>query len=177
MSSFDPIERAAQAYSDSIDDLKSQMNLLEEAITEEKRLAMPLIRQCVRKARKKEKELQSLVKGSSDLFQKPKTRVFHGIKVGFRLVAMKLKYPADDKLVAKIRSELPDEADTLIVTKDAPVKDAIQNLGVKVLRRLGILVQNPFNEVVVKHQTGDMLKMADAMMEPGDDTNDGATPS
>ncbi|HRQ63918.1 MAG TPA: hypothetical protein PKZ76_03490, partial [Xanthomonadaceae bacterium] len=110
-------------------------------------------------------ELHAAVEASPDLFQQPKTRTLHGIRVGWMKQRGKLEIADTASTVALIEKLLPDQVDVLIKTTKAPVRPALQQLCVRDLKRIGVAVTDDVDTVVIKAADGDLDKLIAALLD------------
>jgi phage host-nuclease inhibitor protein Gam len=105
----------------------------------------------------------SVAKASGE-FEKPRTRVFHGIKVGFQKLVGKLTFADDARTIKLIEKHMPDQFDILVTTSYALNKDAIGTLPADDLKRIGGTVSGADDQVVIKPVAGDIEKLVAALL-------------
>jgi hypothetical protein len=94
-----------------------------------KRKYLPRIRTQVAHAKMLHAQLKASIEAHPELFEKPRTVTFHGVKVGFAKGKGKVTFQHDaDKVIALIEKHLPDQAELLVITERKPNKDAIAQL-------------------------------------------------
>ena len=109
--------------------------------------------------------LMDAITASPELFTKPKTFVFHGIKVGFRKGTGGIDWDDDGALVARIRKMFPDAAGDLLIKKtEKPIVSALADLSADELKKLGCRVEDTGDVVVAKPVDGDVLKTIKAFL-------------
>lgn len=165
MASFEEIEKMTKVYSESRDLLAERVNALNEEVELLKKQKLPGIRKTLAKVAEAESNLRHAIEESGGLFVKPKTIIFHGIKVGFQKGKGKMSWEDPDVVVSLIKKHFPDQADILIRTKESPDKKALDDLDVKDLRKLGITVEETGDTVVIKPVVGEVEKMVDAFLK------------
>ena len=146
-----PIEKGAQRLSSVREELSAEVSQLNAAIEAAKAAHLGRIRVLVRRATEATKNLHDLVDLNRDLFEKPKTQVFHGIKVGLQKGKGKLVIDDDAKTVTLIQ-KLYDgaEADALLHTVIRPDKEAIAKLPGNELKRIGASIEGTEEAIIVK---------------------------
>jgi hypothetical protein len=164
MITFAEIEVACEDHRRDRDALAAQLQALEESVAALRNAALPGLRRQLTATADSRSRLATLVERAPALFAKPKTRVVHGIKVGFVKTRDALKYPEDEALVAAIRAKLPAQAETLIRVVETPVKDGLKVLDDVTLRGLGVLVKRGSDEVVVAPVDGELDKLVDQLL-------------
>lgn len=159
------IELKTQGYAAARVELAEAVTALHEDLDKVKARYMGMIRKQVEVLRAHEKDLQDAILKAPGLFEKPKSRTFAGIKVGYAKQPGRLECPDDDQLISAIRRLFPDSAKTLIKTTEKPVKSALSNMNAKDLKRLGVSVVDATDVVIVKPQDSDVDKLVAALIE------------
>lgn len=82
--------------------------------------------------------LTEAISNNPDLFDKPKTRVFAGIKVGFRKGTDTVEIHDEDTTVKLIEENFPKEkSETLIKVEKSVIKSALKTLEKDELKKVG----------------------------------------
>lgn len=168
MSTLQEIERAALAYADARTLLASHVQTLNDEIEKAKRTRISLIRRAVARAAEKQADLQALIADSRALFAKPKTRVLHGVKVGYAKQPGALEIADEEATLARIKKLFADDEDMLqqlIKTTEKPIKDALGELSGEKLKKLGVTVTNDTEKVVIKPADSEVDKIVDALLK------------
>lgn len=165
MASLEEIERLTRTYGEARDLLAERINALNEEVELIKKQKLPGIRKTLAKVAEVELQLRHAIEESDGLFVKPKTIIFHGIKVGYQKGKGKLHWDDPDAVVSLIKKHFPDQADALIRTKESPEKKALDELDVKDLRKLGITVEETGDTVVIKPVVGEVEKLVNAFLK------------
>lgn len=150
MTTLTDLERRAKALADARETLTAIVTELNAGIEALKRDHMTALKRAVNAAAERHEGLKALIEQNPGLFVRPRTVVMHGIKFGFVKGAGKLEYEDEARVCALIRKHLPEQAETLIATKEAPVKTALAQLSVAELKRLGITVEGTDDQVVIR---------------------------
>lgn len=164
-SGMEKIEKLTKDYSDSRQVLIDRVRELEGKITGIKKAALPLIRRAVEIVANKYTLLKEAIEESRELFAKPRTRLLWGTKVGMQKAKGKLVWESEDDVVRLIKKHFPEQADVLIKTKEIPSRDALANLSVADLKKLGVRVMDDTDEVVIKPTDSDVDKLVDVLLE------------
>jgi len=163
------IESLARAYADAYAQLGDDVAVLENSIREIKRKMLPRIKRAAEKAAEAKQSLTAAVEATPSLFAKPRTRLFHGIKVGFTKQKGTVELGDEAAVIRRIRKLLPEEqAELLIRTQESVHKPAVYDLSVEDLKRLGISITNDSDRAVVKVADSDIEKMVDALLKDED---------
>ena len=99
------------------------------------------------------------IESNPALWESPRTRVLHGVKVGMQKQPGALTWSSEARVIEKIKEHYVDEIGVLIKTTEKPVKDALARLPAADLKRLGITVVDSGDAVVVKLVAGDVEKL------------------
>lgn len=169
------IEQLARGYSVARAQLAECVTELEEQIAHLKRARMFKLRRLIEKTAKSHDELSAAIQESPGLFERPRTHLFHGVRVGFRKAKGKLSWDKADQVVKLIRRHLPEQAETLIKTTEAPLKEPLAQLTAAELKRLGVRVGEDSDEVLIKPADSDIDKLVDALLDDAGES-EGAKP-
>lgn len=165
MADLAQIEKLAQDYAEAYNRLASDVQILQIAINDIKRKMLKVIRASAAQAADRKKALNDAVAGSQDIFQKPKTRVIHGVKVGFRKSEGKVMWDDEAKVVARIERLLPAEQAELLLRRETHVhKEGVYDLSVADLKRFGIEIVGAGDVPVVKIAGSDVERIVDALL-------------
>ena len=169
------IDTLAKAYADRRALLADRLTALDRDLAAVKRKHMRELKRHVALTAECCTDLANAIDGSPELFAKPKTRILHGIKVGFRKGPGGLDWEDDEDLVRKIEKMFPDdgEAERYLIVKKKPSAEALEDLDVATLKRLGIVVVDTGEVVVVKAVESDVEKLVKALLKGAmDDAED-----
>lgn len=165
MATLAEIERLTKDYSLARASLRERVEALNDEIERLKRLRLPQIRKAVEQASERQQALHVAVEGSPELFEKPRTIIFHGIKIGFQKGKGELAWEDEETVVKLIYKHFPEQADTLIKTTQKPLKTALAQLSVQELKRLGITVIETGDEVIIKATDTEIDKLVNALLK------------
>lgn len=165
------VETRTKRYAEARGALADQVAALNAEIEQLKRAALPRLKELVARAAGRENELRSLIEASPALFEKPRTQMFHGIKVGFRKGSGGIDWEDDEQVVKLIRKHFEKEAaDVLIKTTERPMAKALAELDVATLRKIGCTVEATGDEVVIKPADSEVEKIVNALLEDATET-------
>lgn len=168
MATLGEIEKLTKDFSESREQLAERVRSLEEEINGQKRKRLPVIKATVRVVMERLANLKAALEESRALFVKPRTMVFHGVKVGFQKAKGKISWTDDDQVVKLIKKHFPEQADVLIKTAEKPVKDALQQLSAADLKRIGVIVEETGDVTVIKSTDSEIDKFVDALLKEDD---------
>lgn len=164
MASLADIEQHTRRYADARDLLASRVQALQDDIEQAKRRKLPGIKKAAAAAAEARDKLRAAIEESQELFQKPRTLIIAGIRVGFTKGSGKLSFDDPARVVALIRRHYPDQADALIKVTEAPVRKALGNLSVSELKRIGVTVEETGDQVVIKPTDSEVDKLVNALL-------------
>ncbi|HXF66231.1 MAG TPA: host-nuclease inhibitor Gam family protein [Burkholderiales bacterium] len=166
------IETATRRYADARAKLAERVTELEDEVRALKRARLPAIRRALAEAQARRDELQALVADAPELFERPKTVIFHGIRVGYQKGRGSITWEDDAKVCALIRRHFPDQADQLIKVIERPLKTALAQLSTADLKRLGVQVVETGEEIVIRPVDGELDRMIERLLDQGEDGNE-----
>lgn len=165
MTTMDEIGERARVLAERRTKLHEMVQRLKaglDALTNEQ---MPALREAIDGATAAWEQLRALIEANPQHFIKPRTVTVNGIKVGFEKGKGGLEIADPDKTVKLIRKHLPDQADVLIATKEAPAKDALAQLPADQLKKLGVNLKGTDDQVVIRPADGDVDKLVKALVK------------
>ena len=164
------IEQRAKRYADARASLGTIVSNLTAGIEALKRQAMPDIKRAVARATEHHDALRELIEASPDLFARPRTVTLHGVRVGYAKGKGGIAWDDPDAVVAAIQKHLPKQADALIRWTGKPLKEAINQLDVADLKRIGCRVVGTGDQVVIRAVDSDVDKLVDALLKDATET-------
>lgn len=159
------IEVATRKYADERDELNRLMRCLNDQVETIKRSALTGIKRAVAKTADKEAALRALVEAVPYLFLKPRTVLFHGIKVGWEKGKGRIVFSDPDRVVELIHKHFPDLAPGLIITKESPDKKSLTELSAAHLKRLGITIEDAADHVIIRATDSEIDKVVTALLK------------
>lgn len=158
------IERLAKEYAEARAALRERMEALEAELARVKREHITGIKRSAEAAARRKEALSTAVDGSRQLFEKPRTQIIHGIRVGVMKDKGQLSWDEDAQVVALIRRHLAEQFDTLVKVTEKPVKGALQQLSAAELKRIGVRVVETGDAVYIKPADSEIDKLVDALL-------------
>jgi hypothetical protein len=160
------IETLTAAFAGDRKDLAAEVAQLNAEIEALKRKRMPRLKQLVARAADKYAALEAALAASPQLFEKPKTQTFAGIKVGFRKGTGGIDWDDDAKVCALIEKHFPKAAaELLIKTTKKPIAKALADLDVADLKKLGCRVEATGEVVFIKPTDSAVDKIVSALLK------------
>lgn len=165
MATMHEIEVKTKTYADARTELATYVQALEDEIRAVKRRYLQGIKRRVATAKAAREELRELIGENQALFVKPRTALFHGIRVGFEKGKGVIEIADVARFVERVREHLRAKFDVLVKTTYKPVKKAIANLPADDLKKLGVKVTGTSDEVVIHDATGEVDKLVEALLQ------------
>lgn len=165
MTTLNEIEARAKLYAEARERLAGIVADLNAGIEALKRQTMPELKRAIARAATHHDQLRTLIDTAPELFARPRSMVFHGIKLGYQKGKGKIEWDDAEQVVRLIKKHFPEQADVLIVTSEKPAKDALNNLTVAELKKLGISVIEGGDAIFIKPTDSAVDKMVDALLK------------
>lgn len=159
------IETRAEKLARANAEIANIAGAMQEAFDAIKRVELPKLRRAVEKAAQHHEALKAMIEASPELFEKPKTVTFHGIRMGYMKGKGGIAWDDTDAVVQAIMKYLPDQAEQLIRWTGKPLKEAINQLDVATLRKIGCRVVDTGESVLIKAVDSDFLKLAETLLK------------
>lgn len=167
--SLGDIERLCRAYADEYDHLASKVQVLQDEIEAAKRKRLHGIKNAVAKAAAAKSALEAAVARAPHLFEKPKTLVICGVRVGYKKQPGRLAFDDPARVVALIRKHCPDQFETLVSVRETPLKGGLAQLSAAELKRLGVQLEADSEAVVVQSTADQVDKLVAALLSEADE--------
>jgi len=166
MATLQEIDKLTEKYADLRGKLAAEVGALEEELEAAKKARLQAIKRLVQRAAEAHGELKAAIEDSAALFERPKTQVLHGVKVGLRKGSGGIQFEDADQVVALIEKHFTeDECELLIITKKKPNKEALEQLGVADLKKVACTVEDTGDVVVIKDTASEVDKIVKALLK------------
>jgi phage host-nuclease inhibitor protein Gam len=159
------LEPAAKRFADANTELTELVGELNGKIENLKRAYLPGIKKTVSKAAERHSELKALIEANPSLFDKPRTVVLHGIKLGLQKGKGGIEFDDVEATISRIQTMFGVEAEPYLDWKPTVNKKALADLPVVALKKLGCTVRDTGDEVVIKPVDGDVDKIVRALLK------------
>lgn len=169
MSDLKTIEKHTEQFAAARDKVTELVQALNDGIEALKKDKLPEIKRAIAKVAERHDALKAVIEEAPELFVKPRTVTFHGVKVGYQKGKGGIEFDNAAQVVRLIRKHLPDAADTLIKTSEAPVKGALAQLSVPELKKIGCTVIDSGDEVVIKPVDSEVDKLVNRLIADATD--------
>jgi hypothetical protein len=150
--------------------LQETLHNLDADLQRIKRSYMRSIKTTAAKAADTRSALYNYITSNPGLFEKPRTVVLEGIKVGLTKGKGKIDWEDDEQVCKLIHKHFEDRKDVLIKSKETPIVSALQDLSVSELKRIGVTAAETGDKPVIKPVTGDIDKIIAKLLADEDGT-------
>ena len=174
MTQLTDVENRAKLFADARAEVSNIVTVLNDGIDALKRDNMPALKRCIAKVAERHDNLRALIDANPQLFTKPKTMVFHGVKVGLAKGKGGIAFDDAAQVVKLIKKHLPDQADVLIITTEKPAKEALSQLSADLLKKIGCTVIKSGDQVVIKPADSEVDKLVDTLIKGSTESEEGA---
>lgn len=165
MTDMKEIEELAAAHADALAGLEKAVATIDAAQRAAVRRYLSVLWIATARVGETEKALSQAIEANRTLFEKPRTRLLHGLRVGLRKQKGEILFDDPERVVALIRRRLPDLFGSLVKVTETPVRDALARLPARDLQKLGVEVANDTDAAFVKCPRTDARKHALALLE------------
>ena len=176
MSAYERMERLCRGYADA-------RGALEEVAEEIDRARRHAVRRRVRRLRNRAAEasaardaLEREIEASPQLFDRPRTRSFEGVKVGFQKQKGSCVVADAARTMQLVRKHLPDREEDLVNVKETLAKAGLTKLTGGELKKIGVHVTDAVDKIVIATAASEVEKLVDALLESVED-DEGVVPA
>lgn len=164
MAGLSEIEKLTKDFSDARRALSERVQTLEDEITFLKRKFLPGIRRAVETASERQSSLSAAIEDSAELFVKPRTWLFHGIKIGYQKQKGKIEWEDEATVIKLIKKHFPDTWETYVKTIEKPLKAALESLSVAELKKLGVTAEETGDAVLIRSTDSEIDRLVAALL-------------
>lgn len=169
---MEAIERTTKAFAAARADLVAAATALQDELEAAKRRHLKHLKRAVEETAAAQTLLTQALEAAPDLFQSPRSAVFHGIKVGFQKSKPAVTW-ADARRVAELVNEhLPEQRDVLVEVIYKPVAAALLQLDLETLTKIGVRHDAGRDCVLIKPVDGGVDKLVSSLMKGIEDQAD-----
>jgi hypothetical protein len=171
MTTLDNLSKKAALLSDSRDELRVELLLLDGEMQAVKNAHIKRLQQLTRAVIKHEAELSADIEANTQLFVKPRSQIIDGIKFGLQKQKGSLTWDNTDTVLNRMddlfnKGDI-DRAvyDVCVETKYSLVVAGLEKLEGKLLKKLGITISADTDKVLIKSVDSDVEKMLNAVIK------------
>jgi hypothetical protein len=159
------IEFHTKAFAGVHSDLSDLIRDLNDEIDRAKRKRLADIKRLVARCAEKHSTLKAAIEAEPDLFVKPRTYVFHGVKVGLQKGKGGIEWDDADRVVELIHKTFKDDAPGLLHITEKPDKEMLEKLPAADLKKLGCTIVDAGDIVVIKPTDSEVDKVVNALLK------------
>lgn len=160
------IECYTKAFATVHSELSDVIRDLNDEIDRAKRKRLAEIKRLVARCAEKHSSLKSAIEAEPSLFVKPRTYIFHGVKVGLQKGKGGIEWDDADRVVELIHKHFKDdEAATLLHITEKPDKEMLEKLPAADLKKLGCTIVDVADQVVIKPTDSEVDKVVNALLK------------
>lgn len=161
------IEQSCTKLASARSALNAKLVELQTEMDAARRRRIKNIRKAIAKVEELTQATRDLVAAAPDLFEKPKSTLLAGIKVGYQQSKPRLEIPDVDETLLRIQRLLPATAGTYIKTEESLIRAALAQLPAAMQKRLGVKVVEGEDEVIVRPQDTDVEVLCKTLLGGG----------
>lgn len=166
MSGMEEIERLASEYARRRTYLRERIEQAQAEVDAVKRRHHAILRRRIDAAANARGDLLAALSDAPELFRKPKTRLLHGIKVGWRKRPGKIEVEDEAATIAAIKRKLGDDAtENLIQVIEKLDRRGLRNLSARDLMRIGAVAVEAVDEPIAIPADSGIDKLVDALLD------------
>lgn len=158
-------EELTKAYADNRKVLESRVTRLQGLMDAVQRRLLPGIKSAVSAVNEAKSNLHNHIEANRNLFENPRTRVFHGVKVGLKKGTGSVEFDSPEQVIKLIKAKLPDQVDALIEIEEKLLKKALSNLEASDLKKIGVTVEGTGDFILIKATDGQVDKWVKALLK------------
>lgn len=159
------IERLTKDYAEGREALGDLVRAVEDEMAEVKRRYLARIKRTVAGVAERQARLKAAIEEDPELFTKPRTVVYYGVKVGLQKGKGELTWESAEQVCRLIHRHFPEQADSLIRMTEAPVKSALAQMSAAELRRIGVTVIETGDQVVIRSTDSEIDRLVSALLK------------
>lgn len=168
MATIHDIEKLTEAYATERTRLLALKDQLDIIVRRETAVRLPEIKHQLAVCAEIRAALRDAIDESRSLFDKPRSRIMHGIKVGLQKGKGKLEWADPARVIARIKEIYIDEIGVLINTKETPNREALEKLPAGDLKKLGITITETGDAIIIKSVDSEIDKLIEAISALGE---------
>lgn len=160
------LELACEDLRASRDALAAHLGELDQALTRIKREHLPGIRRHMAEVARADAEVRHAVESARARFAppSPRTRLYHGIKVGWEKGRGRMVISDAAATCALIRKHHREDWDRYIAITETPIKGSIATLDTKALAAIGVHLEGAEDRMVLRDAIGEVDRIIDSML-------------
>jgi hypothetical protein len=159
------IEKQTTDYGTAKRELDELVAEISERTETLKREFMPKLKAVMGKIAKKHETLYRSIADNVDLFEKPRTQIFEGIKVGLMKGKGKVFIEDEELTIKLIRKHLPEQEEYLIKTTYELIKSTIKKLSEKDMAKINVAIIDKDDRIVIESIDTTVQKILNSLIK------------
>lgn len=159
------IELLAREHAEARDRLTTRAQVLDDEIRKVQRVHAKGLKFAIGKVAETESALLTAIQANPELFERPRSRVLHGLRLGYQKGKGSVSWADDEHVVRGIRRLLPEQFNVLVKVTEKPLKEPLSQLPAAELKRLGVTVQAADDGVFVRPVDSSVDKLVSALLK------------
>ncbi len=165
MATMQDIERETREFAKAKRELDEIMAEIKADTEELKKKYVARIRKVMGQVTEKHGDLYREIAENRDLFQKPRTQVIDGVKVGLTKGKGTLEVTDEQQTIAAIEEQLPRQAKLLIRIEKTLIKPAVKKLPAETLAAIGAEIVDKEDKVVIEEVDTQINKVLTSLLK------------
>lgn len=158
------IETQTKKYAKAYNALTASITEMEKEIESVKNKYLPEIKTGVIKLKAANKELYDTIDANKDFFVKPKTQIYHNIRVGLSKGKGKKEFD-EAKTIKLIKKNFPYKVKQLIKVEEKVISKSLDKLSVSDLKKIGVNIIEAQDEIVIRPVDSEIRKAIDKIIK------------
>jgi len=158
------IDHKTKAYSEAYEELSDLITEMQDKQGAIARQFMPRIKRAVNRLAEKEADLKAAVDTNRALFDKPRTQVLYGFKVGLQKMIGKVRWKDGKAVVGKLM-EVYSNWKKFVNIEYKPSADALKELSAGELKKLGVTIEDTSDVIVIRPVASEIEKLVNAFLK------------
>ena len=160
------IEELASKYARARDALRERIREAQTAVDAVKRRHHAVLRRRIDAVKNAHRDLLDTVEESPELFAKPKTRLLHGIKVGWRKRPGRIEVTDEAATISAIKKKFDENTvEKLVQVREKLNRRGLRDLSARDLMRIGAVAIADSDEPIALLTDSETDKLVDALLE------------
>ncbi len=165
MTTMQEIEALTKVYSDEREALRERLQVLRDEFEQSRREHMDGIKTGLARVAAAHDLLLQVITDNPGLFEKPRSQVLNGLRVGWRKNKESVAYANAERTVALIEQHLPDRAATLINVEKTPIAAAIARLTERDQLVIGVSIKDGIDAPFIAPAGDEFDKLMKALLK------------
>lgn len=165
MYTMQDIEALTKTYAGAREELRERLQALREELERARRARIQGIKNSLARLTAAHDELLEAISDSPGLFDRPKTHILHGVRVGWMKRKGAIEYADVERTIELIEKHLADKAPTLIKVKKTPIAAAIAELPGRELKTIGVTLKDDVDTAFIKPVGDELDKLMKALLK------------